>query len=144
LGILLHVIDMASPFEVFFGRGLGAGTNLTYTLSSYLGGLDSNQVLIADSIFASLMMQGGVVLLCAFALFAIAPLVALRFQCSNCPPLAFVLIALPIVVLVVGMGNIVTEVSPFNYLAFSLYGYLSQRNASQIVEMGRSVVRFES
>lgn len=130
LGILLHVIHIASPFEVIFGQGLGAGTNLTYTFASYLPGMDSTKVLIADSTFASLMMQGGAVLFCAFSVFAISPLVALRFQRRNCRPPAFASIALPIVVFVFGMGTIATEVSPFNYLVFALYGYLSRRNIS--------------
>ncbi len=134
VGIFSDVFMSAGTKEMLIGRGLGAGSNVAVTFASLnpLASWDSDTVFIADSLYASMMAQAGVLFLLVFLLLTVwvfrralsAPYVGMN---------PVVLLAVP-AALVGALGNVITEVFPVNWLLFIMYGVALKRSVRQVSE----------
>lgn len=127
VGIFSEVFSSMGPKEMLVGRGLGVASNAAVTVAK-LGafGADATQgVFIADSLYASLMAQTGILFLMAFLLlnlWVFRKALAARYVGIN-----------PIVVLAIpafcfgGLANVSMEVFPVNWLLCIAYGLALKR-----------------
>lgn len=120
----LNYLESASFTEIIIGKGLGMGTNALSILSGFITipAWISIRDLITDSIYTSLFIQGGALLLLSYVSFVITPLFVKGEQ--HFPLL------LPLVMTVAGLGSITIEVYPFNVIMLALYGFYASGNNS--------------
>lgn len=141
LGIRLHILSdvffSGGPMDILIGKGLGIGSNVAVTFTKLnplaLGSPDS--VFIADSLYASLMAQMGIVFLIAFVLLNVCVFRrAIAERNSGINPIALLVIP---VALVGGCGNVLTEVFPVNWLLFMMYGMALKQGKTQAYDKVR-------
>jgi len=107
--------------NLMWGKGLGAGTLSIHTLSIVLPAYKV-QLDYADSLYLSLLMQGGI-----WLLFTMLTMTMYIFAKSNAA--ARVCIA---TYLMLGFGMASTEIWPFNIIVFALLGWLIKKGGVSI------------
>jgi len=123
LSIFVEMISTFGIKEMAIGKGLGIGSNAAATIQTYniVPGMTGDEdILIADSFYASALSQVGLVFLVAFIVFMLNRfLFAWRNKMSGINPT--IILTVPLI-LVTSMTGIITESFPLNWLIFILFG----------------------
>lgn len=112
--------DVLGQGSLIWGYGFGAGTLSIHTYS-HLNPTLPIVLQVADSLYTSLLIQGGVWLfgtLCIVAMYTFFKLTTTIKICI-------------LVFLVMGLGMLAMEVWPFNMIVFSLVGWLLKEDANE-------------
>lgn len=132
LAILRNTVEVASPKELAMGWGLGAGSNLMYTLRSrgILPDLPDEMAFISDSVITSAIAQTGIVGLGFLAFFLISPwFYPRRDRGSREEALRRIL---PVAILLSCAGINAFEAAPGCYLFFALQGHLARKGTGRV------------
>lgn len=123
LGIFIDLFESGSIFDVVFGRGLGVGSNLLYSLSNFID-IDFRYVFTADSTLSSLFAQGGVVMLIVFIWFLVECWMFVLSRRYDRVTMYFLVLVIPLLIMIYSVSASFFEVAPTNILLFLLIGFL--------------------